>query len=141
MHMNVDTLVWMTVGFALLSAEVFTGTFHLMFFGLSALLTALLAFLGLDYSFLQLICFAVFSLASVALMRKRLVAKSRGFNADENREFQLEQDLPAGTEGVISYHGVPWTAHNTSSTGLAKGDWARVLRTEGIKLIIEPKNK
>ncbi len=138
MHMSVDTLVWMTVGIALLSAEAFTGTFHLMFFGLSALLTALLTSLGLNSSVLQMVFFAAFSLASVALLRQKLVNKSKGFNADENREFQLQDDVPSQTEVTIKYHGVPWNAVNNSPSPLKTGDWARVVRTEGIKLIIEP---
>lgn len=138
MHMTVDTLVWMTVGIALLSAEAFTGTFHLMFFGVSALITALFTAMGLNSTVLQVISFALFSLCSVIILRNRLSIQSHGFSADENREFQLEDDLPPGSETTIRYHGVPWTAVNTSKSTLQSGEWARVVRTEGIKLIVEP---
>ena len=139
--MSVDALVWMTVGIGLLSAEVFTGTFHLMFFGLSALLAALLAFLGLDYALLQMLAFGVFCLCSIALMRLRLDTRSRGFSTKEDSEFQLADDLPPGLEIFTHINEVRWKAINVSSQFLARGDWARILRTEGITLLIEPRSK
>lgn len=138
MQMNVDVLVWMTVGIALLSSEAFTGSFHLLFFGLSALMTAVIASMGLSSPVAQMIVFAVVSVLSVALLRKRLVSRSQGFEGDSEARVQLSADLPASGEGVIQYQGVPWTAVNQSSRPLLKGDWVKVLRTEGIKLVVEP---
>ncbi|MBX3033468.1 MAG: NfeD family protein [Bdellovibrionaceae bacterium] len=139
MQLNGDVLVWMIIGIALLSSEAFTGTFHLLFFGLAALLTAVLAALGVSSTPLQLVIFAVFSLISAGLLRKRLVnRRSQGFVIDSGSHFQLETDLPAGGEAVIRYQGAPWTALNSSAQPLIKGDRVRVVRTEGIKLIIEP---
>lgn len=141
MQMNVDVLVWMTVGIALLSSEAFTGSFHLLFFGLSALLTAVIASMGLGSPILQMVVFAVVSVLSVVLLRKRLVNRdSQGFESDSETRMQLSADLPAAGEGVIQYQGAPWTAINSSAQPLIKGDWVKVLRTEGIKLVVEPEN-
>lgn len=139
MQLSVDVLIWMIIGIALLSSEAFTGTFHLLFFGLAALLTAVLASLGLTSPALQLVIFAAFSLISAGLLRKRLVHRtSKGFTVDKDSRFQVEVDIPSGGEAVIRYQGAPWTAVNSSPLSVLKGDRVRVLRTEGIKLIIEP---
>lgn len=138
MQISPDVLIWMTIGIALLSSEAFTGTFHLLFFGLSALLTAVVASIGVSNSTVQVIVFSVVSIASVILLRKRLVARSRGFDGDLHSKITLSADIAPGDEATIQYQGVPWTAVNTSALPLLRGDRARVLRTEGIKLILEP---
>lgn len=137
MDMNVDVLVWMTVGIALLSSEAFTGSFHLLFFGLSALMTAVLASFGLSSVIGQMVLFALLSLLSVGLLRKRLTQRSVGFESDQENRFHVSLDLPPGGEATVQYQGAPWTAVNISDKTLLKGDRARILRTEGIKLIIE----
>lgn len=136
--MDVDVLIWMTVGIALLSSEAFTGTFHLLFFGLAALITAVFASLGLRNTALQMVAFAVFSVVSVLLIRNRLVNRSQGFEGDADNRVLLTADAPPGTEVTIQYQGVPWSAVNASGTNLLAGERARIVRTEGIKLIIEP---
>lgn len=141
MQMDVDVLIWMTVGIALLSSEAFTGTFHLLFFGLSALMTAVFASLGLSSPALQLIVFAAFSVISVFLLRKRLINRSIGFEGDTDNRVQLSASIAAGAEGTIQYQGVPWTAKNIAASDLIAGDWVRIVRTEGIKLMIEPDAK
>lgn len=138
MQMNTDVLIWMTLGIALLSSEAFTGTFHLLFFGLAALLTAVFAAMGLHSSVLQLVAFSVLSVLSVLLIRKRLVStQSQGFDGDVDSYVTLTADLAPGGEATIQYQGVPWTAKNLSEKPLLIGDRARILRTEGIKLMLE----
>lgn len=137
MQISPDVLIWMTIGIALLSSEAFTGTFHLLFFGLSALLTAVVASIGLGDSTGQVVFFSVISIASVILLRKRLVARSRGFDGDFHSKITLTADIAPGDEATIQYQGAPWTAINKSGRPLLRGDRARVLRTEGIKLILE----
>ena len=138
MQMDVAVLIWMTVGIALLSSEAFTGTFHLLFFGLSALMTAVFASLGLNQPVLQLLVFAVFSVGGVVLLRKRLVNRSKGFEGDADNRVQLSAALASGGEATIQYQGVPWTAKNISKKDLAVGEMVRIVRTEGIKLMVEP---
>lgn len=138
MQIDTDVLVWMTLGIALLSSEAFTGTFHLLFFGLSALATAVIASLGLENIPLQLAVFATLSVVGVVVLRKKAVQTSKGFTADVDNHLLMKIDLAPGEEGAVTYQGVPWKAINRSGHPLLKGQTARVLRTEGIKLIIEP---
>jgi membrane protein implicated in regulation of membrane protease activity len=140
MQMSTEVLVWMTVGIALLSSEAFTGTFHLLFFGLSALFVAALTLLGLNSTVLQLVLFAVLSVSSVFLVRKRLIIRSIGFEGDRESVFTLDQEILPDQEVTISYQGAPWTAKNISQKTLPKGTRARVLRTDGIKLLLEGEN-
>lgn len=138
MQIDTDVLIWMTLGIALLSSEAFTGTFHLLFFGLSALATAVIASLGLHNVALQLTVFATCSVLGVLLLRKRLVQTSQGFTSDKDSLLPMKIDLAPGAEGTVTYQGVPWTAVNRSAQTLMKDTTARVIRTEGIKLILEP---
>ena len=99
-----------------------------MFFGLSALMTAVFASLGLHQPVLQLLLFAVFSVVSVFLIRKRLVSRSQGFEGDADARVQLSASIAAGREATIQYQGVPWTAKNIAGQDLAAGEWALRLR-------------
>lgn len=138
MQMNPDVLIWLSIGVALLSSEALSGTFHLLFFGLSALMTGVLAALGLSSTVAQLVIFAIGSVLGVVLVRKKWIVRSKGFSQDSEIRIVLSADLAAGREGPIQYQGVPWTAVNASSQSLLKGERVRVLRTEGNKLIVEP---
>lgn len=137
--MQVDVLVWMIVGIALLSSEPFTGSFHLLFIGLSALLTAALAGLGLDYLAVEVVFFVGFSFISVLLLRKRIVRRSTGaFLEEEETELQLEADIAPASEVVLEFQGARWKARNPSSQTLHRGSWVRVTGTNGIQLLLEP---
>jgi membrane protein implicated in regulation of membrane protease activity len=138
------SIAWACVGVVLIMAEVFSGAFVALFFGISALLVAVAVFVGLESLPIQLLLFAGLGFFDVLVFRKRLVAsiKAKGsFVADRDQVITLSADVPAGKEASISYQGSPWTAFNESSRTLKAGSRAVILRTEGIRLIITGKSE
>ena len=80
-----------------------------------------------------------FALLTVFLMR--LVLKSRKWKSSTGREELLGEqgvvttEVPAGGEGMIRIHGELWRA--TSKDDLKEGSTVRILRIDGLKLVVE----
>jgi len=80
--------------------------------------------------------------AFIAVFLMRLVLKSRGWKVSTGKEELLGEEgivttaLPAGGEGMVRIHGELWRAG--SSVAVANGQTVRVIRIDGLKLIVEP---
>lgn len=135
-------LLWLILGLVLLAAELLSGAFVLIFFGIGGLVTALLAFVFLMAWPVQIIIFAVFSTLLLLAFRKRFLKPStpeerqRALSPDIDSTVVLSNHVSAGGETSISYQGSPWTAVNLENFDLEAGETVRIERTEGIKLFI-----
>lgn len=138
MQLGNDFYIWAVLGFVLLASEIFTGTFHLLFFGISGLVTACVSLLGVHSLSGQIAIFAVLSLLSALIIQKKIPrSHSVGFDSDKHQTLILSADLEAHGESMIQYQGSPWTAVNTSDRPLKKGEKILIQKTEGIKLFVK----
>ncbi len=129
-------VLWFVLGFALLAAEMLTGTFFLLFMGLSALAIGAFKFVVNTHWILDVILFGLLStLLALSYMKRKKKASATGYSPTET--FLLDRDLPANSEAKIQYNGSPWTALNRTNTNLAKGERVTVVKTDGVKLILE----
>lgn len=132
--------VWLILGGLLLAAEMASGAFFLLFFGLGALLTTSLPLCGFTDLGLQLGFFALSSTALVLIFRKtalRRLEKSGGKEPDDvGRELETDTAFAASGDGTITYQGVPWSARNLSDVPLSRGTRVRIEKIEGVKLFI-----
>lgn len=133
--------VWLILGGLLLGAEMASGAFFLMFFGLGALLTALLPFLGFADLGIQIGFFAVVSTILVLVFRKTALRNFQNASPakdsdDVGQELAIDIDLAAGGDGTMTYQGAPWSVRNLSETPLVKGTRVRIEKIEGVKLFI-----
>ncbi len=134
--------VWLIIGFLFLASELLSGAFVLVFFGIAALATSILAGFGINNPAILVSFFAVISLVNLLLFRKRLLktkglVSTKAFSADAGKTLILSNNLPGAGEGVISYQGTPWTTVNMDSLSLEKGTLVRIVKTEGIKLYVQ----
>ena len=120
--------IWLIVGMIMLLAELISVVLVFVFFAIGALLTALLAGLGIISSpEIQLVAFSAISLLSMLLLRKhakQLLGK-RGKQHEYN-EFVGEtalviRDIPAKGEGRIYYRGAEWKAVSFSNIFIVAG--------------------
>jgi membrane protein implicated in regulation of membrane protease activity len=131
----------MVVGAALLGAEMVVDTsFYLVFFGIAALLTGVLAWLGvLGPEWAQWLGFGVLSVIGALTFRRRLYAMLRKTYGEVGTgtvgELAVARDpIPAGGRGRAELRGTVWEAHNTGTVALSPGESARVERVEGLVL-------
>jgi inner membrane protein len=136
------SLYWLLLGLFLLAVELFTpGGFYLLFFGAGALLVgALSALLPLPFP-LQGVIFLVVSLAGLVFFRGALIARfgRRSFghsevdNLSDTAGIALE-DLQPGGVGKVELRGSAWSARNTGSVPLVRGQRCSVERVDGLTL-------
>lgn len=137
----IPILYWIIGGLVLLAAEMVTLTFVLVFFGIGALIVALIKwFFNLDNLPLELLFFAVISVGGLVFLRRKFCASlphKDGIAIDAGKVIILTCDVPARGRAEIEYQGTVWTAENESETHLPKGARAVILRTDGLTLVIK----
>src|SRR4030095_4259399 len=139
--MQTSIILWAVVGLVFLVIELISTHFVLLFFGVAALIVALVKFFGLNSLPAELAIFGGLGLACLLLFRKKLVEIFEPKNKiliDQGKSFILSADIPPRGRAPIEYQGVAWTAINESDHFLKKGDTATIVRTEGVNLIVQP---
>ncbi|OVE80656.1 hypothetical protein BVY03_05730, partial [bacterium K02(2017)] len=119
------TTIWACLGIALIVIEIFSSTFFLLFFGISALVVALIRVIGLDHLAAELTIFALIGMAGTLVFRKKILksfASKQEVNIDKDKVITLSEDIAAHQSGSIQYRGSPWSALNDSDYDLKKGD-------------------
>lgn len=138
--------IWLIVGLIMLLAELVSVTIVFIFIALGALITALLVFVGiLDQTdtLLQIVTFAVSSLLTMLLLRKRAKgwvnksSKDGDYTEYAGESAMVIKDIPASGEGRIFYRGAEWIALSATHTPIAAGTKVLIERTEGIKLYVK----
>jgi membrane protein implicated in regulation of membrane protease activity len=133
--------MWVLGGIGLLVVEMLIpGGLFALFFGVGALLTAVLAAAGAGET-VQWFAFTTLSVVLLATLRRsvqRRLASRAAPPVDSlvGQEVTLLGDLPAGGEGQAELRGVPWSARAASGHALRKGQRCRVERIEGLTLWI-----
>lgn len=135
-------IVWLVFGLVLLAMEMFHMAFVLAFFGIGALISSLIAALGVDSVAVQILVCAAIGVSGLFMFRKKLLSslvsddKTSG-NDILDEKIMLDHDVPAQSQATITYRGVPWKALNQGESDLKKGELVKVVSIEGVKLIID----
>ena len=136
---------WMLIGIALLAAEMLTpGGFYVLFFGLAALVVGAAGAAGIElHPALQWLAFAALSIVATLLLRQPLLArlqirspKARVDDLSGETAVPVEPIAP-GAVGRAELRGTTWTARNAGTRALAAGERCRVVRAEGLTLVLE----
>jgi membrane protein implicated in regulation of membrane protease activity len=134
------TYIWAIIGIVLIVIEIFTSTFFILFFGVAALIVALLRILGVDHLATEIIIFAVVGTAGTLIFRGKIkdsLRSNSSVSQDKDTKIILDADVPAGGLSSITYQGSTWTAVNESARDLKKGETVFIDRVDGVKLIIK----
>lgn len=136
--------IWLIVGLLMLVAELVSVVLVFVFFAAGALITALLASLGLLPSLdSQLLAFSVISVLTLVLLRKqarRLLDRrdtQTEYNEYAGETAMVIKDIPATGEGKIYYRGAEWIARSATHAPIEAGSKVIIRKTDGIKLIVE----
>ena len=133
-------LIWFVIGIGCFVMELLTPHFVLMFFGLGALASALISLVAHN-TVVELIVFSVVSLASLLLLRSRLLGglwgRARSATAPDahpggqpgqsgqiGRTGTVSRDILPGGEGEVALGGSYWRA--VSDEALTEGSAIRV---------------
>jgi hypothetical protein len=137
---------WMLIGVFLLAGELLTpGGFYLLFFGLGALAVGVLDVVGIALPpALQWLLFAGLSIGATLLLRRPLLARLQ-VRSPRARVDDLSGEtatpvagIAPGAVGQAELRGTLWTARNDGVRPLAAGERCRVVRAEGLTLVLMP---
>ena len=133
--------VWVLVCGALLAAEMVLGTdFFLVFFGVGALLLALLGLTGAELPLWgQLALFSAFSVGSLLVFRERLRnlwLDKRPYEELRGEFATAQSPMAAGALGRAELRGTLWQARNVGPEDLAPGDRCQVEAVDGLLLAV-----
>ncbi len=140
--MNIDSsVIWVSLGLALIIFEMFTLTFTLIFIALGCFAAGLLSFFpsfSHAYAF-QITTCAVISVIGLMGFRRRLQShtlKSITLKADIGKEILIDQGIKPHQTMRISYQGTTWEATNLDADELKKGDRVCIVGIDGNTLLI-----
>ena len=131
--------LWVLFGIGLLFVEMVTpGGLFALFFGVGALLTAMVAVAGAGPT-VQWLAFTVVSVVLLATLRRTLQQRlfsrpSLPIDQIVGEEVTLLGDLAEGGEAKAELRGVPWSARAASGLSLRQGQRCRVERVDGLTL-------
>jgi membrane protein implicated in regulation of membrane protease activity len=134
--------LWVVTGLILVALEVKLSGYVMLWFGVGAFASALLASLGLSFN-IQLLTFNVLSVAlllsSRTLFRRFFMRDAssvrHGVEAMLGSEAVVVEKVPADGFGTIRINGELWTARSLEGS-IDQGEIVRVENLEGLKLAI-----
>lgn len=136
------TVLWAIAGLLLLIVEIFTLSFVVVFFGVAALIVALLKLFGLSNFTAELLIFGALGAACLFFFRQKLLKNfgrgAHGHSIDHHQQITVTAGIAPHGQAKVEYQGTLWDALNDSDRPIQRGDKVRVVKTEGIKLVVRP---
>lgn len=144
-------IVWALIGIVLVFVEFFFPGLVIAFFGVGALLTALLVWIFHPPLAVQLIFFMISSIVFLVALRKyvkrtflgKTAGKgddSRNFNIDVGKIIPVVEFIqPGEVGGKVKHQGALWSAR--ASEPIAPGESVKIIGSDGITLIVEKVEK
>lgn len=103
-------VIWWIVAFALVAAELTTGTFYLLVYGIAAAAAGIAAWLGFGFV-AQLVIAAVIGIAGTIALRKWKRKEATGADL---QDLDIGQSVSVeswqGDKGQVKYRGAVWDA-------------------------------
>jgi hypothetical protein len=135
--------MWALLGLGLFGCETLTpGGFYFLFFGLGAIVTAALVWLGIGGPpWFEWFLFTAISLTCLVPLRGRLVDWAAGtprvVDSIVGEEALLLDDVEPGRLGKGELRGTTWTVRTSGGRTLRRGERVRVARVDGLTLWVE----
>jgi membrane protein implicated in regulation of membrane protease activity len=137
--MSVSFLLWLVIGALLIAAEIMTGTFYLLIFGVAAWVGASVNYAGytVDYQLGAAGLAAVVGLAIVRyLKRRRPGERPADHDLDVGNEVRVES--VNGKRLKVQYRGAVWDAVLAAgASGLCAGDTGVISAVQGNTLVVQ----
>ena len=144
--MKESTMIFVWLGFTVffLILEGISVQLTSVWFAFGSIVAMFLAIFHVKSVSVQIIVFLAVSLVTLIatrpLTKKILSKKKQPTNADRNIgqiAVVTEEIENLKDKGAVKVNGVVWTAKNTADDLIPAGEKVRILRIEGVKLIVE----
>jgi inner membrane protein len=136
---------WLLLGVVLIALEMAaSGGFYIIFFGVAAVIVALLALFDLAGPlWFELLLFSALSVASLLFFRNPIM---RALNLEggapdidtlAGETGSVLEPMPPGGNGRVELRGTSWSARNLGTTTLSSGARCTVIRSERLTLLVK----
>lgn len=138
-------LLWLAIAVIFGIGELFTAGLTLIWFSIGALITMFLT-TYVESIPLQLLIFGVSSSLMLFIVTKKLVKKDEEYISNTNIDALIgkygivEEDLSNIKYGIVNLEGEKWTAVSEEDVVIKKGEKVKVLRIDGVKLVVKSSN-
>ncbi len=152
--MMFDNLIWfwLFLGFFLIAAEMFIPSTFIIWFGISAILTAILAYFSINIAW-QVLFFSVVAMVFLFFVRSYIFSPSSDKQKDEGSSpindrarrylgntVTLKDDLIDG-RGRISIEDTSWLCQSKDGSNITKGKKVKIVDISSTVFIIEEINE
>lgn len=138
--------MWIFIAIAFVLGEIAISNLVLIWFAISAFIVAILANI-IQNILIQIILFGIISFLLVGFATKKIVKKDKAYVYDTNLQGILlktgtvKNDIYPNKLGTVLIGCEEWSALSEDNTILLEGDKVKILKIEGVKLIVKKLNK
>ncbi|WMT82112.1 NfeD family protein [Terrisporobacter mayombei] len=135
--------VWLIVAVAFGIAELMTTSLTLVWFSIGALILMVLSTF-IESVIIQIALFAAISITLLVIFTKYFVDKDKTFKYNTNlqgieqRTGVVKVEILPYTTGIVTLTGEDWTAISENNEKIEVGQLVKVIRIEGVKLVVKP---
>ncbi len=137
--------VWLIVAVAFGIAELMTTSLTLVWFSIGALILMVLSTF-IESIIIQIALFAAISITLLVVFTKYFVDKDKTYRYNTNlqgieqRTGIVKEEIPSHMTGIVTLTGEDWTAISEDGEKIKVGQLVKVIRIEGVKLVVKPVN-
>lgn len=143
MNVPFEAIIWIVLGIVFAVIEGATVQLVSIWFAIGAAAAAVISGFGFDF-IMQFFVFCAVSGLLLAvtrpLVKKKIAVPKQSTNADSNIgriAVVLEEINNSAATGRVNVAGLDWTARSDTNAVIPVGKNVKVLRIEGVKLIVE----
>ena len=135
--------VWLIIAVAFGIAELMTISLTLVWFSIGALILMVLSTV-IESIIIQIVLFAVISITLLVIFTKYFVDKDKSFKYNTNlqgieqKTGVVKEEIPSYSTGIVTLTGEDWTAISEDNEKIEVGQLVKVIRIEGVKLVVKP---
>lgn len=137
--------VWLIVAVAFGIAELMTTSLTLVWFSIGALILMVLSTF-IESIIIQIALFAAISITLLVVFTKYFVDKDKTYKYNTNlqgieqKTGIVKEEIPQYMTGIVTLTGENWTAISEDGEKIQVGQLVKVIRIEGVKLVVKPVN-
>ena len=138
-------LIWLAVAIAFAIGEFMTPTLTLVWFSIGAVILIFLS--GFIKSrLIQIILFAIISTTMLVIATKKFVKEDKEYKYNTNlqaiinKKALVKETIPENKSGLVVLDGEEWTAISDNGEEIRKDEAVKVIKIEGVKLIVKKFN-
>lgn len=137
--------VWLIVAVAFGIAELMTTSLTLVWFSIGALILMVLSTF-IESIIIQIALFAAISITLLVVFTKYFVDQDKTYRYNTNlqgieqRTGIVKEEIPSHMTGIVTLTGEDWTAISEDGEKIQVGQLVKVIRIEGVKLVVKPVN-